>query len=102
MEHLGTECSWSVLYWLNRPAVQPEKGIDAVSTVEDPHSGSGEPDIYLLIDVLKGNRIVHTLHRNVVGSFCFRAMLIGIGENWHTTFFYHYKYMRYVNNEISL
>lgn len=85
-----------------KSAVQPEKGIDAVSTVEDPHSGSGKSDIYLLIDVLKGNRIVHTLHRNVVGSFRFRAMLIGIGENWHTTFFYHYEYMRYVNNEISL
>ena len=98
----GGICSWSVQYWLNRPTVQPEKGTDAVSTVEDPHSGSGEPDIYLLIDVLKGNRIVHTLHRNVVGSFRFRAMLIGIGENWHTTFFYYYEYMRYVNNGISL
>lgn len=95
--HMLLECTVLV-----KSAVQPEKGTDAVSTVEDPHSGSGEPDIYFLIDVLKGNRIVHTLHRNVVGSFRFRAMLIGIGENWHTTFFYYYEYMRYVNNGISL
>ena len=51
---------------LVKPAVQPGMGTDAVSTVEDLHSGSGEPDIYLLLDVFKGNRIVHTLHRNVV------------------------------------
>ena len=80
-------------------SVQPGMGTDPASAVENLYRGSGEPDIYLLIDVLKGNRIVHTLHRNVVGI---RAMLIGIGENWHTTFFYHYKYMRYVNNEILL
>ena len=41
-------------------------GTDSVSTVENLYRGSGEPDIYSLLDVLKGNRIVHALHGNVV------------------------------------
>ena len=51
---------------LVKPSVQPGMGTDSVSTVENLYRGSGESDIYLLLDVFKGNRIVHTLHRNVV------------------------------------
>ena len=51
---------------LVKPSVQPGMGTDSVSTVENLCRGFGEPDIYLLLDVFKGNRIIHTLHRNVV------------------------------------
>ena len=51
---------------LVKSSVQPGMGTDSVSTVENLYRGFGEPDIYLLLDVFKGNRIVHTLHRNVV------------------------------------
>ena len=51
---------------LVKPSVQPGMGTDSVSTVENLYRGFGESDIYLLLDVFKGNRIVHTLHRNVV------------------------------------
>ncbi len=51
---------------LVKPSVQPGMGTDSVSTVENLYRGFGEPDIYLLLDVFKGNRIIHTLHRNVV------------------------------------
>ena len=51
---------------LVKPAVQPGMGTDSVPAVENLYRGSGEPDIYFLLDVLKGNRIVHALHGNVV------------------------------------
>ena len=51
---------------LVKPSVQPGMGTDSVSTVENLYRGFGEPDIYLLLDVFKGNRIIHTLHGNVV------------------------------------
>ena len=51
---------------LVKPSVQPGMGTDSVSTVENLYRGFCEPDIHLLLDVFKGNRIIHTLHRNVV------------------------------------
>jgi len=55
---------------LVEPSVQYEVGADPISAVEDLHRGSGEPHIHLLLDVFKGNRIVHTFHRDVViGSY---------------------------------
>ena len=51
---------------LVKPSVQPGMGTDSASTVENLYRGFGESDIHLLLDVFKGNRIVHTLHRNVV------------------------------------
>lgn len=46
--------------------VQPGVGADPVSTEEDLHRGSGEPYIHLLLNVFKGNGIVHALHRDVI------------------------------------
>ena len=43
-------------------------GVDPLSTVEHLHRGSGEPYIHFLLDVFKGNGIVHTLHTDVVAG----------------------------------
>ena len=47
-------------------AVQSGMRTDPVSTKEHLYCGFGEPHIYLLLDVLKGNRVIHALHRNTV------------------------------------
>ena len=52
---------------LVKPAVQPGMGTDSVSTAENLYRGFGKSDIYLLLDVFKGNRIVHTLL--VIGTY---------------------------------
>ncbi len=56
---------------LVEPAVEPGMGADLVSTKEYLHSGSGQPDIHLLLDILKGKGVVHPLYRNmVIGADC--------------------------------
>ena len=51
--------------------VQSRVGADPVSTIEHLYCGSGKPYIHFLLDVFKGNGIVHALYRNVViGSHC--------------------------------
>lgn len=47
-------------------SVQPGVGTDLVSGVEHLYRGSGELYIHLLLDVLKGDGVIHALHRNVV------------------------------------
>lgn len=47
-------------------SMQPRVGADALPSVKHFYRGSGEPNIYLLLDVLKGNRIVHALQADVV------------------------------------
>ena len=61
--------------------VQPGVGADPVSTVEDLHRGSGEPYIHLLLNVFKGNGIVHALHRDVVVG-TYRCYLPGCQFKW--------------------
>ena len=47
-------------------AVQPGMGTDPAPIIEYLHGGSGQTHIHLLADILKGNRVVHPLHGDMV------------------------------------